>query len=101
MTIGSLGVLWVAALSFVVGGLTPLIHRILINFAEQELRRCSGVSGRVIGLAVLSAHILSLGFFSAALIILSARSHGHLAPIVVVAALVGVGIVRWRMGELR
>jgi hypothetical protein len=101
MTIWSGGLLWVAALSFVIGGLTPLIHRTLINFAEHKLRRRDGAPGWVIGLTVLSAHVLSLGFFAAALIILSARSHGQLAPIIVVSALVGVGIARWRMGELR
>jgi hypothetical protein len=97
----SWGLAGVVVLSFLIGGLTPLIHRTLINFAEHRLRRRSRAPGWVIGLTVLSAHVLSLGFFSAALIVLSARSHGHLAPIIVVAALVGVGVARWRMGELR
>jgi hypothetical protein len=99
--IWSWGFAGVIFLSFLIGALTPLIHRALINFAEHRLRRRSRAPGWAIGLTVLSAHVLSLGFFSAALIALSARSHGHLAPAIVLAALVGVGVARWRMGELR
>jgi hypothetical protein len=101
MSTWSWGMVWVALLSLLIGVVTPLIHKMLIDFSERRLRRRNRTSDWIVGLTVLSAHLLSLGFFSAALILVSARSHGHFAPIIVVAALVGVGVSRWRLGELR
>jgi uncharacterized BrkB/YihY/UPF0761 family membrane protein len=96
LSMGTAAVVLVAIGSLVLGGLVPIFYDGIIRFAQRKF----AASRKTPWPTAFLAFLVSFGATSAGLVYLSTTSGGQ-PRVIVIAFIIGVGLVRWFRGDYR